>query len=107
MLCREEIRCLCSSLPVGRRRTAIARLVDLGVDGFHWLRVFLLGALRALIVAAVHGGVEGADACIGVLLVRAQRAADVLDLSIVPLSRLPLTQLPGLGLDPAGHKHES
>ena len=61
-------------------------------------------ALGTLVVVTVDGGVKGADARVGVLVIGAQGSADVLDLSVVPLSGLTLTQLPGLGLDPVQQK---
>lgn len=55
-------------------------------------------------VPAVHGAVQGVDACVRVLLLGRplRRAADVQDFGVVPFPGLPLSQLPGLGLDPDG-----
>ncbi len=49
--------------------------------------------------AAVQRRVQRADPGVGVLLVRAEGLADVLDLSVVSLSGLLLSELPGLRLN--------
>ena len=48
----------------------------------------------------VQGRVQGGDARVRVLLVWAGGPRHVQDLGVVPLPCLPLSQLPGLSLDP-------
>ena len=107
----ELIKSMNAALPVCRRGPVIAGLADLGVEGVRVLVLVVRVDVGVIVpgavwpaVPAVHGAVQGVDACVRVLLLRVplRRAADVQDLGVVPFPGLALPQLPGLGLDPEG-----
>lgn len=109
--------CVCflgCPLPVWKSGASVARLVDLGVQRLQRRAVVLraqgnfgaLWALREVVGvavgvdgAAVHRRVQRADAGVGMLLVRAEGAADyILDFRVLPLLGLLLSDFPRLGL---------
>lgn len=99
----------------------VASLVDLGIERLQWWSVAVevqrcrgrrgrgwralgvlwevVGVAVGIAAAAVHGRAQRADAGVGVLLVRAEGAADdVLDLGVLPVLHLLLPELLGFGL---------